>query len=175
MNDNQPFTEGQPDPQGPARPIVNGDILVSELIATDAWEKIPTITDPAEAQALLYALLEALENGRFYGVQAEFSAGAVWDRKESEEGGDISPIVTPSTYRSTIGDDDLYLSVSVRIKDSDTLPAVVEFADRLRKRSERDLLEHLEAAKDRRREALNAEQEELRALDSQIKELRRRQ
>ncbi|EHB48818.1 hypothetical protein MycrhDRAFT_5659 [Mycolicibacterium rhodesiae JS60] len=133
-------------------------------------DQIPVITDPVEAESLLAALIEALSSNR--NVQAEFRAGAIWERKGRDDGGDLSPLVSPSPYRDSAGSDEVYLSVSVRIGQSNKSPAVKAFVETRRAQSEQDRLAELESEAAARRNALNTDQSALEDLEARAAELR---
>ncbi|WP_342314731.1 hypothetical protein LIX17_26170 (plasmid) [Mycobacterium avium subsp. hominissuis] len=133
-------------------------------------ERIPLVTDPAQAEALLRALTEVLASNR--NVQAEFRAGAVWERKGRDDGGDFSPLVSPSQYRDSAGNDEVYLSVSVRIGQFDTSPELKDFVERQRAQSERDSLAQLESQVAQRRHALDIDQSAIVDLEARVAQLR---
>jgi hypothetical protein len=142
-----------------------GGILDDSVI-----DGIPVVTDPAQAEALLRALVEALSSNR--DVRAEFRAGAVWERKGYDAGGDFSPLVSPSPYRDSAGDDEVYLSVSVRVGRYNEAAEVKTFVERQRAQSERDHLAELESKAAERRIARDTEQKALDDLEERAAELR---
>lgn len=135
-----------------------------------ARNRIPVVTDPAQAEALLHAVCEALSSKR--DVNAEFRAGAVWTRKGYDDAGDFSPLVSPSPHRDNAGSDEVYLSVSVRVGRYNEASAVKTFVDRQRAHSERDRLAELESEAEKRRLARDAEQAALGELEARAAELR---
>lgn len=132
-------------------------------------DQIPIVTDPTQAEALLNALLATLATNN---VEAEFRAGALWQRKGRDTGGDLSPLVDPSPHRDSIGDDEVYLSVAVRIQNPSATPELKAFIKQQRQQSERDQLAKLEAQSAQHRQALDAEQSAIDTLQARAAELR---
>ena len=132
-------------------------------------DQIPIVTDPTQAEALLSALIAALATNN---VEAEFRAGALWERKGRDTGGDFSPLVDPSPHRDSTGDDEVYLSVAVRIQNRSATPELKAFIEQQRRLSERDLLAKLEAQSAQHRQALDTEQSAIDTLATRAAELR---
>jgi hypothetical protein len=150
------------------RDIVSDD--ANGILNDSVRDQIPVVTDPAQAEALLGALIEALSRNR--NVRAEFRAGALWERKGRDAGGDFSPLVSPSPYRDLAGNDEVYLSVAVRIWQSNDAAALEAFVERQRAQSEQDLLAKLESESAALRHVRDAEQTRLDDLEARTAELR---
>lgn len=140
------------------------------ILDRSVHDRIPVITDPTEAEGLLGALIEALSGKG--DVQAEFRAGAIWERKGRDDGGDFSPLVSVSPHRDSDGGDEVYLSVSVRIGHADQAGAVQAFVERRRAQSERDRLAELDSEIAERRNSLDTEQSALEDLEARAAALR---
>ncbi len=137
------------------------------ILNASVRDQLPTVTDPTQAEALLSALIAALTANN---VAAEFRAGALWERKGYDTGGNFSPLVDPSPHRDTNGDDEAYLSVAVRIQNPSATPELKAFIEQQRRHSERDHLAALEAQSTQHQQALDALQAraaELRAAIDQ--------
>jgi len=137
--------------------------------------QIPIVTDPKQAEALLNALIAALATNTgpaANNIEAEFRAGALWVRKGYDTAGDFSPLVDPSPYREANGDDEVYLSVAVRVQNPSATPELKAFIEQQRRQSERDQLAKLEAQSAQHRQALDAEQSTIDTLQARAAELR---
>jgi len=138
-------------------------------------DQIPIVADPEQAEALLNALIAALATNTgpaANNIEAEFRAGALWQRKGRDTGGDLSPLVAPSPHRDSIGDDEVYLSVAVRIQNPSSTPELKAFIEQQRQQSERNELAKLEAQSAQHRQALDAEQSAIDTLQARAAELR---
>ncbi len=152
---------------------MNRDIItdrIDGILDASVHAQIPIVTDPTHAEALLNALIAALASSS--DIQAEFRAGALWERKGYDTGGDFSPLVTPSPHRDTNGDDEVYLSIAVRIENPAATPELKAFIEQQRRQSEYDELAKLEAQTAQQRQARDAQQSALDALETRADELR---
>lgn len=147
----------------------NVEIADESVIGEAARTQLPRVTDPDHADALLSAVIEALTVD-FPGtsVRAEFRAGAVWERKGHDVGGDLSAQIDPSPYRPADGSgEDVVLEVTVRIgsyaSDNAKLSA---FVDTMKAHAGRAALLEAEAS-------ARAKREELARLEARTAELRR--
>lgn len=144
------------------------------LLNDAARDRMPVVNDPEQAEGLLRALLAAINDPDVASVvSAQFRAGAIWQRKVNDTGGSLSPRVSPSHDRDSNGDDELYLSVEVRVPSIKSRSVIGDFVASQRAAegtAQSTAIEEQIAAK---RAAISVGETELGELVAQLGQLRR--